>query len=338
MRRFALFALKRILVVPISLLVVVTLSFGLIELLPGDPAIAILGEFATQESIDEVRAALELDEPLFVRYIHYVGDVARGDLGESFFSQRPIRSEIARFLPNTIELLVLGLLMAALIGVAMGTIGAYFRDRLPDQIVRFAITVFQSTPPFLLGLLLIYFMFFLWRWAPAPVGRVPLTQTAVGGEGGFLLFGAILRGDWGQTLTVLDHMMMPVITLGIVYAAYLGKTTRATMSNALVSSQVEFARACGLPERIALRYAFLQARTPIITYGLILFGALVGGAAIVEIVFSWRGVGEWALKSMLDVDAPAIQGFIVVAGVITLAVYLVLDLIVMLLDPRVTYD
>jgi peptide/nickel transport system permease protein len=110
------------------------------------------------------------------------------------------------------------------------------------------------------------------------------------------------------------------------------------MSNALLSQQVEFARACGLPERKVIAYAFLQARTPILTYGLILFGALVGAAAIVEIVFSWRGVGEWALRAMLDVDTPAIQGFIVTAGMITLAVYVLLDLVVLFLDPRVSYE
>ena len=333
------FLRKRILLVPISLFVVITLSFGIIELLPGDPALAILGQFATEENLADVREALELDLPLWQRYVNYLGRIVRGDLGESFLSSREITSEIARFLPNTVELLLVGLLLATVIGVIVGTLGAYFRGRLPDRFARGLITIFQSTPPFLLALLLIYFMFFLWHWAPAPVGRLPITETGLGGSGGgWLLFGSLFTGDFSRFWTVLHHMMMPAITLGFVYAAYLGKTTRATMSQALVSQQVEFARACGLSEWKVLRYAFLQARTPIMTYGLILFGALLGGAAIVEIVFSWRGVGEWALRSMLDVDAPAIQGFIIVTGVITLAVYILLDLLVLLLDPRVKYD
>lgn len=339
MRQIWPFLRKRIILVPISLFVVITLSFGLIELLPGDPAIAILGQFATEENLAEVREALELDLPLWQRYLNYLGRVVRGDLGESFLSGREITTEIARFLPNTVELLVVGLLLASLIGITVGTLGAYFRGRVPDRFARGLITIFQSTPPFLLALLLIYFMFFLWGWAPAPVGRLPITETGIGdGGGGWLLFGSLLTGDFSRFWTVLDHMMMPAITLGFVYAAYLGKTTRATMSQALVSQQVEFARACGLSEWRVLRYAFLQARTPILTYGLILFGALLGGAAIVEIVFSWRGVGEWALRAMLDVDAPAIQGFIVITGLITLAVYILLDLLVLLLDPRVKYD
>ncbi len=340
MKRFMRFLAQRIVLIPVSLFVVITLSFGIIELLPGDPALAILGEFATEESLQQVREELELDETIWVRYAHYLGRVVQGDLGESFFSGREITSEIARFLPNTIELVVVGLIVASVIGTLVGTLGAYFRGGAPDRFARLMITVFQSTPPFLLALLLIYFMFYLWGWAPAPVGRLPLTVTGVGGAGGggWLLFGSLFSGNWSRFVTVLHHMLMPAITLGFVYAAYVGKTTRATMAQALASAQVEFARASGLPERKIIRYAFLQARTPILTYGLILFGALVGGAAIVEIVFSWRGVGEWALRAMLDVDAPAIQGFIIITGIITLTVYLVLDLIVLFLDPRVTYD
>jgi peptide/nickel transport system permease protein len=199
--------------------------------------------------------------------------------------------------------------------------------------------VFQSVPDFLLALLLIYFLFFILGWAPAPLGRMGLAGSGeVEKVTGLLLVDTLLDGNVAAFTRALRHLMLPTLALGVVYSAYLGKTARATMANALASQQVEYARACGLPERQVIRYAFLEARTPIITYLTILFGALVGGAAIVETIFSWQGVGEWALVAMLNLDIPAIQGFIVVAGVTTILLYLALDVAVMLLDPRVRLD
>lgn len=337
-RHTALLALKRILIIPVSLLVVVTISFGLVALMPGDPAITILGQFASPTEIDEVHRQLGLDKPLFTRYLDYVGSVARGDLGTSFFSRRPVLEEIASYLPSTIELIVMALLFAATLGLAIGTLGAYFHQRLPDRIARGLITTFQSIPDFLLGLLLIFALFYVWRLVPPPVGRLGLTDLKPDPITNFLLVDTLLRGELAIFWSALRHSFLPVATLGLVYSAYFAKTTRATMIVSLASAQVEFARACGLPERQVLWYALTTSMTPILTYGAIIFGALVGGAAIVETVFSWQGVGSWALKAILNNDVPAIQGFVIVAGLITMLVYLTLDLVVLVIDPRVRIE
>lgn len=332
------FILKRLAMIPVSIVVVITLSFGLVELLPGDPATAIAGNFASPEQIELIRQDLGLDRPLGARYVTYLGDVATGDFGRSFFSDRPITTEIANRLPATIELVTVSLLVALLIGVSLGIVGAYFGRGLPDRVAKTGITIFQSVPDFLLALLLIYFLFFILGWAPAPLGRTGLAGSSVESVTGLLLVDTLLAGNLGEFWRALQHLLLPTLALGIVYSAYLGKTARATMANALSSQQVAYARACGLPEWQVVRYAFLEARTPIITYLTILFGALLGGAAIVETIFSWEGVGEWALEAMLNLDVPAIQGFIVVAGLTTILLYLALDVIVMLLDPRVRLD
>lgn len=332
------FVLKRLAMIPVSIIVVVTLSFGLVELMPGDPASAIAGSFASEDQLTQIREDLGLNRPLGERYVDYVSGVFTGDFGNSFFTDRPITTELATRLPATLELITLALLLAAVLGLILGTVGAYFARGLPDRVTKTGVTIFQSMPDFLLALLLIYFVFFVAGLAPAPLGRTGLAGSSVDRVTGLLLVDSLLGGDPPAFWNALRHLMLPVLALGIVYSAYLGKTARTTMANALRSQQVEFARACGLPERKVILYAFLEARTPIVTYLAILFGALVGGAALVETIFSWEGVGDWALDAMLNLDIPAIQGFIVAAGVVTILLYLLLDVVVMLLDPRVRLD
>lgn len=328
----------RILMIPLSLLVLITLSFFLLELMPGNPAVTIAGSFATEEKIAEITTQLGLDKPLGQRYLEYLGSALTGDLGESFFSGRPVTTELWQRLPATVELVGFSLLLAAVIGLTLGTLGAYYRRTWYDSFSRGAITLFQSIPDFLLALLLILFLFFLWRVAPAPVGRLGLSSASVDKVTGLLIVDTVLSGRIDLLWEALRHLLLPVLALGIVYSAYFGKTTRSTMATALASPQVEFARASGLPERKVVYYAFLQARTPIITYAAILFGALVGGAAIIETIFSWQGVGQWALTAILQLDVPVIQGFILAAGFVTILLYLLLDVMVLVLDPRVRYE
>lgn len=325
----------RLLAIPLSLAVVASCAFAIVSLMPGDPAIQILGQFASTEEVAKLRAELGLDRPMLERYGLYMWQLAHGDLGRSFISNRPVTAEIARYLPATIELVVLSTIGAVLIGLCLGGISAYFRGRWPDRVAGGGITLVQSVPDFLLALLLIFFFFYLWRLVPPPVGRLGFGASAPPAVTGMLLIDTLLNADWTTFRRVLSASILPVTALAVVYSAYIGKIARSTIGAALNSDQVLYARACGLSEWRVFNYALLQARTPILTYGAILFGALIGGAAIVETVFAWRGVGEWALQSMLKLDIPAIQGFIIVAGGITLVLYLVLDIMVLLLDPRI---
>lgn len=329
---------KRLALLPIGMFIVVSLSFALVHLSPGDPARAIAGGLATEETLAEIRAELGLDKPLGERYADYLGDLSRGDLGRSYFTDRPIVSEIFQRLPDSIELIVMSLIVATVVGLILGGIGAYYRGRWPDAGTRFLTSSLQSIPDFFLGLGLIYFLFFVLGWAPAPVGRIGLLEVRPPRVTGGLLTDAVIAGDWAIFWSGLRHSIMPVLALGLFYAAYFAKTARAVLASAFASRQVEFARACGLPPRTIWLYAFREARTPILTYGAILFAVLVGGAAIVEIVFAWGGVGEWAVGRILALDIPAIQGFVLVAGVVTLLTYIALDLVVAALDPRIKYQ
>lgn len=337
-RRLLWFLLRRLAILPLSLFVVVTASFFLVQLIPGDPALVIAGSFATEAEVAGIRHRLGEDRPLPDRYGTYIARLAHGDLGTSFITGQPVSSQIARYLPASIELVTLAMVFAAAVGVLVGVTAGYFRRRLIDRAARVFITSLQSTPDFLVGLLLIYLFFYVLRLAPAPVGRLGVTDPRPLVRTNFLFVDIALSGNWPLLATAFKHAILPITTLGLVYAAFMAKVARATVGRAMWSHQTQFARACGLAEWKVLWYAFLTARTPVLTYGASLFGVLVGGASIVELLFSWGGFGEWGLRSILTLDIPAIQGFVVVMGLITILVYLILDLLVVALDPRISYE
>lgn len=337
MARFVPIVAKRLLVIPVSLLVVVTLAFGLVELMPGDPAIAIAGDFASDEYLAEIRADLGLDKTRSERYVDFLVGLTEGDLGTSFRSRQPISSEIARFLPNTLELILISLVLSLVGGVAIGTLGGYFRGRLPDRFSRGLVTVMQSVPVFVLGLGIIFVFFYILRWLPAPVGRLGFSDVAPPRVTGFLFTDLIIAGDWSTLWSAFLRLIMPMSTIGIIYTAYFAKIARSTMLDAMSSPEIEFARASGLRETRVVHYALLRGRTPVLTYAAILVGQLVGGATVVEYIFTWNGVGFWGLQGILSLDVPVIQAFVMVAGIITLLTYVVLDIVVIALDPRISY-
>lgn len=328
---------RRLIIIPASLFLVVSFSYLLIEIMPGDPAFVIAGTGATEEEVAKIRSDLGLDRAFWDRYLAYFGSVARGDFGRSFFTDQDVLADILRFLPASLELMAMSLSLAALFGVTVGAIAGYFRKRMPDHIARVAITSLQAIPDFLVGLLLIFFVFFLWRLAPAPIGRLGLIDTYPPTVTHFLIIDLVIAGDWQGLWSTLHRSALPVLTLALGLAAYFARISRTTIGAAMESRQVQFARACGLSELRVLHYAFLEARTPIITYTAILVGVLIGGMSIIETMFAWQGLGQWGLKSIIALDVPAIQGFIIVTGLFTMAVYLALDLIVVSLDPRIRH-
>lgn len=329
------FLLRRLLVIPPALLVLITLSFLLVSLIPGDPAYLILGDYATPDQVARVHAELGLDQPLLHRYFDYVGAVLQGDLGNSFTTNQPVMKQILQLLPNSLVLIIPGILLAVLMGTVIGGIAAYFRRRLPDRLMSFVITTTQSIPDFFMGLLLTLFLYFELRLAPAPIGALSTSDVRPPDKTGSLVIDAIVSGSWGAVGSIAVHAILPVLTLGIFFSSYFAKTVRSSMTQSLASPQVEFARAIGLRERTAIRYASHSARTPILTFAALLFGSLLGGVAIIETVFSWPGVGSWALAGVLKGDIPVIQGFVLFVGILTLFVYLALDVLIMALDPRI---
>lgn len=310
----------------------------LVSIMPGDPALAILGSTATEQEVATVRSQLGLDRPLAERYVDYVANVLHGDFGRSFFTGQNIGDEILKYFPASVELVVMSLLLSATIGIPLGAMAGYFRERAPDRATRGLIAGLQAIPEFLIGLLLIFFLFYVLRVAPSPLGRLGITDIYPKPVTNFLLLDLAIAGDWKTLGTALHRSMLPVLTLALGAVPMFVKITRTTVGAAMGSKQVQFARACGLQEWRVLQYALYQARTPILTYTAMLFGAMVGGSAIIETMFSWQGLGQWGLNAIIALDIPAIQGFVIVTGLFTMLVYLALDLIVAALDPRIKHD
>lgn len=333
----AVLVLKRLGFFAVAIFSVLSISFLLIALAPGDPARVIAGSLATAEQIDAIRADLGLDQPIPTRYFDYITGIFTGDLGTSYFSRQPVITEIADRLPSTLELVLLSVGVAIVIGVILGTIGGYFRGRWPESGSRGIASALQAIPDFFFALLLILIFFFYLDWAPAPSGQLDILITPPEQVTGFVPIDSLIAGDLEAFNNALAHLVLPVLTLGLVYAGYFAKITRSALAESMQSQQVQFARASGLSEWRTLRYGLVQIRSSILTYAGIIFASLFGGAAVVETIFSWNGMGQWALDGILRLDIPVIQGFVLVAGIITLLIYTLLDIVVAWLDPRISY-
>lgn len=338
MTEFWRFLLKRVLFLPVGLFVVVSLAFWIVAVIPSDPARVVAGPVATDQQVAAVRRQLGLDHTLIYRYWEYLrGIVLHGDLGHSFYSGRAVTADLWQYFPSTLELITAATVVAAILGISVGTMAAMSQG-FPDRIGRFYISVTQSIPDFVLGIVFIYVFFYVLGWAPAPTGQLGILDPTPPHITNSIVLDTMITGHWSLLSSALAHAVLPVCALGIFYSSVFAKTTRSALARALHSHQVEFARACGLPERTVLAYAFRVARTPIITYGAILFAALAGASAIVEVVFSWGGFGQFAVDRILNLDVPEIQGVILVFGTMTMLVFLLLDILIVGLDPRVSYE
>lgn len=328
------YILSRFLVAILLIWGLVTLTFGLVALLPGDPAVALLGEYATPQDIARINAQLGLDKPFLLRYFDYLVGVAQGDLGNSFFTGRAVADELWTRLPNTLIYLVPGLLGALGLGLVMGTIAAYRAGRFSDRVFTVAVSILMAIPEFILALLLIYIFYQNLKIAPAPLGMLSAAQSMPPAVTGWLPVDIVLAQKWDTLAALLARTVLPALTLTLFFSAYFGKTVRSGLLQILNSPQIEFARACGLKPFQVFRYALIDVRGAILTYLVILLASALSGAAIVESVFSWPGIGGWSLDGVLKGDVPVIQGFVLAMGSASLLGYVVIDSLITLLDPR----
>jgi ABC-type dipeptide/oligopeptide/nickel transport system permease component len=329
--------LRRLAVVPGSLLLIIIISFLLVALIPQATAQAIAGQGATKADVVAINHKLGLNQPALTQLGHYLGRLAHGNLGVSYYDNKPVLSDMLSHVPATIELIVPALVIGILLGVGLGTLGAYHSGRLTDRTVRFGGSVVQAMPEFLLGLLLLYLLFFRLHLLPAPTGQIGIAYVNPPHVTGLLAVDAIIAGQWSTLGDVLEHLVLPVFTIALPLAAVLARITRAIVGQALASDHVAYGRALGLKERRLIRYALIDGRTPLMTFCATIFAGLVGGDVIVETVFNWNGVGFWAITAMTNLDIPSIQGFVLFSGIVTLVVYIVLDVAAATLDPRIRY-
>jgi len=307
------FLLRRLAQIVPTLFFVSVLIFGLQQLLPGDPAIAMAGEERDPEVIRFLRSKFHLDEPLPVRYGYWAAGVLRGDLGESVRIQKPVAGLIAEKLPVTLQLAAMAIAIALLIGVTAGIVAAVKKDTWVDYAANLLALWGLSTPNFWLGILLILAFAVHLGWLPASGYVSPFED---------------LKGN-------LEAMIMPAFVLGNAFAAVLMRHTRSAMLQVLTSDYVRTARAKGLEERVVvLKHALRNALIPVITLGALGLGELLGGAVLTEQVFSIPGFGKLIVDAVFNRDYLVVQGVVLVTATAYLALNLLADVAYFFVNPR----
>ncbi|RTI06819.1 ABC transporter permease [Thermus scotoductus] len=332
------YVLRRLLGLVPVLFGITLLVFLFLQLIPGDPAQAILGERGTPEQLAALREKLGLNKPLYVQYLTFVKNILTGDLGTSAVSTIPVAEELKRRWPATFELALAATLVAVVFGIPVGILAAVRKNSLLDTLSMSLSLVGVSMPVFWLGLLLVYFFAVNLHWLPTG-GRLS-TDLAIDFRPitGFLVLDGMLALKPEVLMDALRHLILPALTLGTIPLAILTRITRSAMLEVLSQDYVRTARAKGLAERqVILKHALKNALLPVVTLVGLQFGTLLGGAILTETIFSWPGIGSYIYEGILNRDYPVVQAGVLVVATVFVLVNLLVDLSYALLDPRIQY-
>jgi peptide/nickel transport system permease protein len=335
---FGRYLAQRLLLTVPTLVGVTLITFTLTYLLPGNPALVKAGPLATPEHVREMERQMGLDRPVHVQYWRYVSGLLRGDLGESQSTGRPVLEDFRQRVPATLELTLASLLIAVAVGIPLGVLAAVHRDSAIDHASRLLGVGGVAMPSFWTGLLLLYVGFYLLGVAPAPLGRLAPDVPAPTRLTGLYVLDSLLTGNGRALASSLHQLMLPALTLGFAVMAPLTRMVRATMLEILESDFVKAAWAAGLPRRrVIYGDALRNALIPVITLLGVIFGFLMAGNVVVEIVFAWPGLGNYAITALLTKDPGPIQSFVLFVAVVYVLVNLTVDLLYGLADPRIRF-
>jgi peptide/nickel transport system permease protein len=329
---------RRVLLLIPTLLGVLTIVFFMVALSPGDAARVMLGERASAEQLETIRAELGLDRPLGERYVRYIFRAVRLDFGRSIKSGRPVMEEIGELFPATVELALVSMFLATFLGILIGVVSAVRQNTWIDYTSMVGALTGVSMPVFWLGLILIMIFSVGLGWFPTG-GRIevrlflePITRF-------YLLDGLILwirEGNPAYLQSALRHIVLPAIALGTIPIAIIARTTRSSMLETLRQDYVRTARAAGIPQRrVIFRYALRNALLPVITVVGIQFGLLLAGAILTETIFAWPGIGRWIYTAISARDYPAVQAGVAVVSTVFVVINLIVDVLYSVINPRI---
>jgi len=334
---FARFVLRRLAALAFLLLGITLVVFLLTELVPSNAAATNLGEQAAADPA--AVAAFEhhygLDRPFPVRYAIYLGHLVHGDLGQSSLTHEPVRHDLAQFIPATAELAVYSILFASIVGVAFGVIAALRRNKPTDHGLRVASLAGISMPTFWIALVALYVGFYRLGWFPG-AGRLDPGTNAPPSVTGLYTVDALLDGDWSVFVEALHHLLLPALVLAAFNVSLLTRFTRSAVLEVIGNDYVRAARAKGLPERTVVRRYILRGALPsVVTVLGLVFANVLTGAVLVEKIFSWPGIGQYAFQAAVNVDVPAIAGVSLFVAFVYITVNFVVDVLYGLIDPRI---
>jgi len=331
------YIIVRVLLTIPMLLILVSLVFIVLRVLPGDPALAILREGASDEQLAAFRATIGLDQPLHIQYFDFIAGILRFDFGTSMTRHVPVAQEIKTFFPATVELALTSMLVTTVVGIFSGAFAAQHRKSSADYTIRVLSIILYSLPIFWFGLMLQMSFGANLGWLPVS-GRLDPGMTPDHIITGMYTVDAILTGNWVLLKDALRHLILPSITLGLVLAGIFTRLTRANMLDVLEQDFITAGRARGLRERVLVyRHGLRNAFIPIVTLLGLQFALLLAGAILTETTFSWPGMGRLVVDRIYDRDFTTVQGAILFFALLVAGTSLVVDILYGFLDPRIRY-
>lgn len=328
--------IKRLLMLIPVLFCVSVLVFLIMRVFSPDPALIVLGQHATTEKINAWRESMGLNDPIITQYLDYMNAVFHGDFGYSYFTNTPVTDELLARLPATIELSVLAIILAAVIGIFLGVLSAVKKNSIIDNLTMTSALIGVSMPVFWLGMLLIILFSGYLHWFPSG-GRIDTLMRPMDGTG-FYLYDTLIIGDYEAFFNALSHAALPAVTLAGYSMAIITRMTRSSMLDILHQDYIRTARAKGLSAVSVIgKHAFRNAMLPIVTVIGLQFGSLLSGSILTETVFAWPGIGSYSVECILRSDFPVIQAVVLIIAVIFVVMNLFVDLLYAALDPRVKY-
>ncbi len=330
------FIARRLLLLLPVLLGVTVVTFALTRIIPGNPIDLMVSPLASAETRERIAENAGLNDPLWVQYLRYIKGVAQGDFGDSFVTNEPVLDDLAsRFMP-TFELTLFAMLLAIVLAIPLGIASAVWRGTWIDHISRLLAVFGVAMPVFWVSLVAIYVFFFLLNWFPAPQGRISVFIAPPEAITGMYTIDSLLTGNWPAFHSSVQSIVMPATVLAFAAMAPLARMTRASMIEALEADYTRAARALGLSERsVIFRHALRNAILPVMTMIAIVYGYLLGGVVLVENVFAWPGLGRYVYNAIASSDYPALQGFILYSTTVYVMLFLLVDILYVMLDPRV---
>ncbi|GIL29479.1 ABC transporter permease [Actinocatenispora comari] len=316
---------------------VTVVTFALVHVVPGDAATANLSEQALNDPavVAAYRAKWGLDQPIWQQYLHYLGNLLHGDLGTSQQTGRPVLTDLVQYVPATLELAVPSMILALVVGTAVGMLAAVRHGRASDQVVRVGSLLGLSTPPFWLSLVVLYLFFYLLGVSPSG-GRLSPQFAPPPSVTGMYTVDAALAGQWAAAWDAVQHLVLPVLVLTCLTVATLIRFVRSAMLEVLQQDYIRAAYAKGLPTRTVLGRHLLRAGlVPVITVSGLAFASLLSGTVLVENIFGWPGLGQYAFRSATGLDLPSILGVSLFVALVYTGVNLLVDLLYGLIDPRI---
>lgn len=331
------YLIKRLLLLLPVVIGVSILVFLIMHVFSPEPTSIILGEHASQEKIDALRQQLGLNDPLYIQYLSFIKGILRGDFGTSLITKTSVANEIFTRFPATIELAVMSIIVASIVGITLGIISAVKQKTILDYFCMGTSLIGVSMPIFWLGLILIVIFSVGLGWLPvsgrATIGLEPDKIT------GLFLLDSILTGNITAFVDSLEHLILPVVALSSYSTAIIARMTRSTMLEILGQEYIRTARSKGLSEDKVIKvHALKNTLIPVSTVIGLQLGSLLGGAVLTETVFSWPGIGSYAIDSILKSDYSVVQGTVIIMAIIFVLVNLLIDLLYAFIDPRIKYS